>query len=482
MKKKITSILGISLAAVLTVSLAMPASADHEKKQLNVEAGIPVYVDGSRVQPTDVNGKPVEVFLADGTTYVPARAFANALDVQIAPNGGKVYLDTVQTDDKAAEYLKTYFDIAPMTGTVSAATWNAALNKIANGVAVDESAKLTVGTAVKAAVKAAGLEELALVYSKEKAAASTAGCTKIADADLPYVACALDTSLASGTWRFSDALDGKTATQLLMNAVNISGQGRNYLGESDDPDICQKLQSAWSTFGNFDDEKLSKLGADLVIANASTGYNLKYDGYNANFLPEYTLQYGHSDITHAIQLMGLLHSEGIVAKVALEPKTSIYEYLVEWGDPASLTMTPTYEVKPIDGGRYLCYATEYDMKLEFNTIADKNRFDSIIGQYAKKWDSNTDGNGNPTVPLLAGAWWQPLYTSTVPMQDSKNFTLIRDNVIRNGAYTIHPFSVADGTAAIAKVVKEKAPELKVELVDLYVNNAFYNYLTGADHQ
>lgn len=482
MKKKMASILGLSLAVALTASLVMPASADQAKKNLSVEANIPVFLDGTQLHPTDVNGKPVEVFLADGTTYVPARAISNTLDVQVASNGGKVYLDTAQTDDKAADYLKTYFGIAPMSGTVSPATFNAALSKIAEGVRVDENAKLTVGAAVKAAVKAAGLEELALVYSPEKAAASTAGCTKIEEAYLPYVACALDTSLASGTWRFSEALDGETATQLLMNAVNISGQGRNYLGESDDPDIYQKLQSAWATFGNFDDEKLSKLGADLVIANASTGYNLKYDGYNANFLPEYTLQYGHSDITHAVQLIGLLNSEGIEAKVALEPKTSIYEYLVEWGDPATLTMTPTYEVKPIEGGRYLCYATEYDMKLEFNTIADKNRFDSLIAKYAKKWDSNTDGNGNPVEPLLAGAWWQPLYTSTVPMQDSKNFTLIQDNVIRNGGYSIHPFSVTDGAAAIAKVVKEKAPELKVEPVDLYVNHAFYNYLTGADHQ
>ena len=38
------------------------------------------------------------------------------------------------------------------------------------------------------------------------------------------------------------------------------------------------------------------------------------------------------------------------------------------------------------------------------------------------------------------------------------------------------------TAAIAKVVKEKAPNLSVDLTDLYVNKAFYNYLTGADHQ
>ena len=29
--------------------------------------------------------------------------------------------------------------------------------------------------------------------------------------------------------------------------------------------------------------KLSELGAKLVIEGASTGYNLKFDGYNANF-------------------------------------------------------------------------------------------------------------------------------------------------------------------------------------------------------
>ena len=55
---------------------------------------------------------------------------------------------------------------------------------------------------------------------------------------------------------------------------------------------------------------------------------------------------------------------------------------------------------------------------------------------------------------------------------------MKDNVIRDGAYTIHPFSTLSGTAAIAKVVAQKAPDLKVEPVDLYVNNAFFRYLTG----
>lgn len=68
------------------------------------------------------------------------------------------------------------------------------------------------------------------------------------------------------------------------------------------------------------------------------------------------------------------------------------------------------------------------------------------------------------------------------MKDTDSFKLIKDNVIRNGAYTIHPFSTADGGDKIAEVVAKEAPELKVEPVDLYVNNAFYNYLTGTSHE
>lgn len=381
-------------------------------------------------------------------------------------------------DQKAEEYLESYFGIAPMKGEVDADTWNAALAKIDENIQVEGN--LTLTSAVKAAVELAGLKELALVYGEEKAAEVTEGM-QIEEEYASYVACAVDAGLASKDWDYS-SVTGEIAAELLYNAVEMSGRGRRYLGYSNDPEIYRLLSSAWATFGNFDDEKLSELGAKLVIEGASTGYNLKFDGYNANFLPEYTLQYGHSDIIHAVQLIALLNSENIVARVALEPKTSIYEYMVEWGDPSNIEATPTYELKPIEGGRYLCYATEYDMKLEFNTVEEKDSFDALIGKYAKKWDSNTDGDGNPTEPLLAGAWWQPLYTSTVPMTETENYKLIHDNVIRNGQYTIHPFSTVDGGEAIAEVMSKEAPELSLEVQELYVNNAFYNYLTGADHQ
>lgn len=472
------------LITALVLATALPAGAALIKRSMEVDSGIHLYVDGKALNPTDAKGNPVEVFASNGTTYLPVRAVAGALDQTVAYNGSSttVYVGTDTSDSKDAAYLKTYFDIAPFSASVSRADFDAALAKL-GGEKTDGDSSLTLAQAVKAAVELSGMEELALTYTAavnpQKAAQRLAACgvTGVAEAYAPYVAAALDCSLAFAGWDFNAPLDASTASTLLMNAVEVSGRGRSYLGMASDSDIYAKLQSAWKTFGNFDDEKLSQLGADLVIAGASTGYNLKFDGYNANFLPEYTLQYGHSDITHAAQLLALLNGEGIDAKVALEPKTSIYEYMVEWGDPKGLTMSDTYEVKPIEGGRYLCYATEYDMKLEFNTLAEKNEFDRVVNAYAKKWLEKVDEEGIPTDSLLYGAWFQPLYTSSVPMADTENFTLIKDNVIRDGAYTIHPFSTVDGTAAIAKVVADKAPDLKVELSDLYVNSAFYRYLT-----
>lgn len=482
MNKKISRLFSITLATALTATLVLPAAADLVKKELAVDSGLEVYVDGDKVALTDVNGAAVEVFASEGTTYLPVRAMSNALNAQVGYNGENytVYVDTALTDDKAAEYLNEYFGIAPMTGPISLATYNAALAAIFGEGAVAEG--ISVSDAVKAAVDACGLAELASVYTEEKIAAATAGAANVCPACAPQVAAALDASLVPGTLDFGAQLDGETATQLLMNAANIAGLGRNYLGNVSDPDIYAKLQSAWATFGNFDDAVLSQLGADLVIAEASTGYNLKFDGYNANFLSDYTIQYGHSDITHAVQLIALLNGEGLDAKVALEPKTSIYEYMVEWGDPTGVESTPTYALKPIEGTeRWLCYATEYDMKLEFDSVEDKNAFDAVILEYAKKNDLDYDGEADEKA-RLSGAWWQPLYSSTVPMADGEAYTLIKDNVVHNGPYTIHPFSTVDGTQAIADVVAEKAPDLSVELVDLYVNKAFYNYLTGEDYQ
>lgn len=455
------------LACVLALTIVVPAAAAARSRMI-VDSGLSLYVDGTQVAPN------ADLFTLNDVSYVPARALSDAMGAQIGYDDESFsdYVDTLPVDDKAAEYLEVYF------GITAATSFNDALKAIF-GEDAALAAGNTVADAVTAAVKNCGLKELALAYTAGDAQAATAGVHGIPAQDLPYAAAALSASLASGSWNFGAALNSGISAQILMNAVEIAGKGRNYLGNVSDPDIARKLMSAWATFGNFDDPVLSQLGADLVIAEASTGYNLKYDGYNANFLPKYTIQYGHSDITHAVQLIALLNTKGIDAKVALEPKTSIYEYMVEWGDPTKATATSTYELRPIEGTeRWLCYATEYDMKLEFDTVEDKNAFDAIVSQYAKKWLDKLDENGRPTENLLYGAWFQPLYTSTVPMDDAENFTRIQDNVVHNGPYTIHPFSTYQGNDAIKAVMAEKAPDLSVDVVELYVNNAFYRYLTS----
>ncbi len=480
--KKYSRILGVLLVAVMVVTMVLPAGAALVKKTIEVNAGISVYLDDSKLAATDASGKAVDVFASNGTTYLPVRALSEAFGKTVLWDGDTdtVYVSGYTADDKSAEYLQTYFGIEPFSGTVSRTAFDAALAKI-GGTKTDGTGNLTVAEAVKAAVRAAGMENLALTYTAavdaEKAAERLAayGVTGVSAAYAAYVAAALDTDIAQSTFTFDAALDAGTASALLMAAADVAGKGRSYLGMASDPGIYAEIQSAWSSFTNFNNAKLSDLGAQLVIQGASTGYGLKYDGYNANFLPAYTLQYGHSDITHANQLIGLLNSEMIDAKVQLEPKVSIYEYMVEWGDPTKVEATPTYELKEIAGGRWLCYAMEYDLQLEFATKADKEDFHSIIEDYAKKNDDRVDDSGNTTVPLLTGSWWQPLYSSTVLMTNT-SFKLLKDNVIKDGAYSIHPFSVPENTAKIAAVVAKEAPDLKVEPSDLYVNPAFYTYI------
>ncbi len=55
--------------------------------KLAVETGVKVYVNDKLIVPTDVNGKTVDVLLYKGTTYLPVRAVANALDQAVAWDG-----------------------------------------------------------------------------------------------------------------------------------------------------------------------------------------------------------------------------------------------------------------------------------------------------------------------------------------------------------------------------------------------------------
>lgn len=78
-------ILGMAAMIILN-SFAMPVVASMFQKQITVSTGVSIYVDDVKLNPVDANGKPVEAFLYNGTTYLPVRAIVNAV-------GEKVFWD-----------------------------------------------------------------------------------------------------------------------------------------------------------------------------------------------------------------------------------------------------------------------------------------------------------------------------------------------------------------------------------------------------
>lgn len=377
-------------------------------------------------------------------------------------------------------YIKTYFDITFANETVTAEEFNAALANLGSESKVE--GELTYLSAVKAAMSAANFEELVLSYPQDKTNESLKnhGIKDTVDESYAaYLACAIDTGLlneAEGKEAAKNAAVTKTqAESLVLKIANANGEARNYLGYSNDADIYAKVDQTWNSFILFDDAALAEIGRTAVQNKVVTGYNVKNEAYNANFLPELTLQYGHSDIKHAHQLLGLLNSEGITAKVQLEPKVSIYEYLLDWGPvPES---TPTYAVKQFSDDMYLCYAVEYDMQLEFNNKEDMLRFNEVINEYAKKWEGNEDAVG-----LIYASWWQPLYSTTVMDMPSDSYFEIGDCYIENGMYSLHTFYLPKDKDTVISSLQSLAGDLEVKSHEKMVNKAFYNYLTGDDYQ
>ncbi len=82
MRRKFAALLLLS-ALILGVVVSAVA-ATTVTKQLTAEySGIQITLDGTKVEPKDVNGNIVEPFIVNGTTYLPVRALSNALGLDV---------------------------------------------------------------------------------------------------------------------------------------------------------------------------------------------------------------------------------------------------------------------------------------------------------------------------------------------------------------------------------------------------------------
>lgn len=86
-RRRVWDMLTGVMLTVLLFSLVTQAGAALSSKWIEVYTGSSIYIDGVELHPTDANGKPVEVFSYNGTTYVPLRAVSESLGKAVKWDG-----------------------------------------------------------------------------------------------------------------------------------------------------------------------------------------------------------------------------------------------------------------------------------------------------------------------------------------------------------------------------------------------------------
>lgn len=337
---------------------------------------------------------------------------------------------------------------------------------------------------IKVINQVSGLEELAFTYSDEKTDESLEKLDIDSDIDddlEKYVASSLDSHLLSieniENLVSADDITADMGTKVFMEAVNFNGVGRNYLGYSNDKDIYEKLHNSRDSFMLFNNEDIAEVGAELIKEEVITGYNMKSEAYNSNFLPDKSLNYGHSDLGHVIQLIGLLNSEDLVAKVQLEPKISAFEYLDEWGDINELSSSEDITIEEYDDIN-IQNGIEFDLALEFESIEDMSTFSQIIDDYAKR---NEENNGED---LIINSWWQPMILTSNSEKTEEDFYEVSKVEAKNEeGISMVSVTLKEDNEEVAKEIKKRLKDYEINKGDdYYTNLAFYDYLRGEDYQ
>lgn len=107
MKKRIIT---LALVLVLIFSLASTVSAVANTIQTNITyRDIKITLNGGTVDSKDANGKSVEPFIMDGTTYLPVRAVAEALGLEVKWDSktSTVALTDNETDNNSVYITRT---------------------------------------------------------------------------------------------------------------------------------------------------------------------------------------------------------------------------------------------------------------------------------------------------------------------------------------------------------------------------------------
>ena len=86
MKRKLKGLIACVLIGTILTSGVVLAKQIRETAELDYN-NIKISLNGQEIQPKDANGNYVEPFTINGTTYLPVRAVANALGINVDWDG-----------------------------------------------------------------------------------------------------------------------------------------------------------------------------------------------------------------------------------------------------------------------------------------------------------------------------------------------------------------------------------------------------------
>ncbi len=106
---RIKDMLAGAVIASMLFTLGSTAFATMTGKTIEAFTGIKVYVNDHIVEPKDAGGNPVDIFVYNGTTYLPIRAIGNALGlpVQYDASTETAYIGTHRSETPVA-YLSEF--------------------------------------------------------------------------------------------------------------------------------------------------------------------------------------------------------------------------------------------------------------------------------------------------------------------------------------------------------------------------------------
>ncbi len=322
--------------------------------------------------------------------------------------------------------------------------------------------------AIEMLIKLADLEELAYTYDASKMNRLFHDVIKdetiLSDVQLQYLAVAVDLGFVfKGKIRFLDMHSSLTkdfAYHLLFKTTLFVNNKKKFIGYVTEPDIISRLEEKWNSTGIIPDPDIENVMNDLIRKKIISGYHIKMSEEVANFDHHLKITYTHDNFKHVKQLVGLIISENIQAKINIEKKHSTFIYYTEWD------ITENLSIEPINDKIFLASRLESDIVFEFASPEKKDHFRAVTNDFAKK-------EYNRSKSILFQSWYEPLITSDVPLN---SYNRINEITIQHDSYMILTFVAAETLTKALNKLSEFYEKAMIQSRSVWVNDDFYLYL------